>query len=237
MTEPARPRRIAVIRHLAFEDAGTFAAPLAAHGEVVTLDAGVDDLAAPLREADLAVVLGGPIGVYETARYPFLDATLAALRARLAAGRPTLGICLGAQLMAAALGARVYPGGTKELGWAPVELTPAGERSCLAALAGQPVLHWHGDTFDLPPGAERLAGTALYANQAFAVGTHALALQFHPEVDHRRIEQWLIGHTGELTAAGIDLDALRRDSLAYGPGLRAAGTRLCAQWLEGLGDA
>lgn len=233
---PAHPiRRVAAIRHLAFEDLGLFGEVLAALGWQITYhDAGVDDLDAPLRDADLAVVLGGPIGVYEADRYPFLSTELAALERRLAAGRPTLGVCLGAQLMASALGARVYPGGRKELGWAEVRLSEAGHASCLAHLAGQPVLHWHGDTFDLPARATRLASTDLYENQAFALGNNALALQFHAEADSRRIEQWLIGHTCELSAAGIDVPALRARSLDIGPGLRAAGAGLLADWLEQL---
>jgi GMP synthase (glutamine-hydrolysing) len=236
MSHQQPTRRAAVVRHLAFEDLGLFAGVLASRGWAVSFhEAGVDDLAAPLREADLAVVLGGPIGVYEADRYPFLKDELDGLERRLADGRPTLGVCLGAQLMAAALGAGVYPGGHKEIGWGELTLTAAGQASCLARLAGQPVLHWHGDTFDLPAGAERLASTALYPNQAFSVARHALALQFHAEVDTGRIEQWLVGHTCELSAAGIDVPALRARSLELGPGLRTAGPALLTDWLAQLG--
>ena len=235
MTHSTHPRHVAAIRHLAFEDLGLFHATLSAADWHITYhDAGLEDLTAPLLEADLAVVLGGPIGVYEIDRYPFLRTELSALERRLATGRPTLGICLGAQLMAAALGARVYPGGRKEIGWGEVQLTEAGLASSLAHLADQPVLHWHGDTFDLPPGAVRLAGTDLYENQAFSLGHHALALQFHAEADYRRIEQWLIGHTGELSAAGIDIPDLRVRSQRLGPGLQVAGEKLLADWLGRL---
>lgn len=235
MVNPMTPRRVAVIRHMAFEDMGIFGEVLAQRGcSVSTLDAGIDNLADAIREADLAVILGGPIGVYETERYPFLKEELLALENRLAAGRPTLGICLGAQLIAAALGARVYPGGKKEIGWSGIRLTGAGERSCLAALASQPVLHWHGDTFDLPQSAQLLASSAVYENQAFSLGNNVLALQFHAEADSRRIEQWLIGHTCELSAAGIDIPALRAQSHEVGPGLCAVGTRMLVDWLDRL---
>src|SRR6201999_289627 len=101
-------------------------------------------------ESDLLVVLGGPIGAYEEDRYPFLTAELTLIGARLKAGRPTLGICLGAQLMARALGADVRPGAGKEIGWAPLVLSEAGRAGPLRHLGNEPVLHWHGDIFHLP---------------------------------------------------------------------------------------
>jgi GMP synthase (glutamine-hydrolysing) len=227
-------RTALAIRHVAFEDLGTFAGPLQAAGYAVTyLEAGVGPYdQEPLATADLLIVLGGPIGVYETAAYPWLADEIAAVQRRLAAGRPTLGLCLGAQVMAAALGARVYPGEQgKEIGWAPVELTEAGGAGPLAALDGVAVLHWHGDTFDLPPGATRLAGTERYPNQAFAIG-RSLGLQFHPEVEAAMFERWLIGHAVEIAAApGIDVPVLRGGAVAHGARLRAAGAEVVARWL------
>ena len=149
--------------------------------------------------ADLLVVLGGPIGAYEEELYPFLADELRVIERRLAAGRPVLGICLGSQLMARALGARVYPGTGKEIGWAPLQLTAAGRDSCLAPLGGgAPVLHWHGDTFDLPKGASLLASTPRYKNQAFAWQRHGLALQCHIEATAAGLERWYIGHACEI---------------------------------------
>src|SRR6185295_1041263 len=188
----------------------------------------------PIVRSDLVVVLRCPIGVYEEDKYAFLADERRALAQRLRERLPTLGICLGAQLMAAALGARVYPGQQKEIGWSPVELTPAGSASCLAKLGAQPVLHWHGDTFDLPEGAERLASTALYANQAFALGTNILALQFHPEVDARRFEQWLIGHCVELATTAVDIAQFRAEVKQGGAALRSAASSLLGHWLERL---
>ena len=239
MPESHPHRRVVAIRHLAFEDLGLFGEVFAALGWPVEYhEAGLDDLAAPLAEADLAVILGGPIGVYETDRYPFLKDELAALERRLAAGRPTLGICLGAQLMAAALGARVYPGGRKEIGWGEVRLTEAGRASSLAHLAGRPVLHWHGDTFDLPDGAVRLASTGTTLNQAFAIGDKVIGLQFHLEVLPGRIETWLIGHRAELGATrGLSVAALRADSARVGPATVAAGRKAVEAALEAAGLA
>lgn len=98
-----------------------------------------------------------------------------------------------------------------------------------------PVLHWHGDTFDLPPGARRLASTDTTPNQAFEVGSHALGLQFHAECDGTDIEHWLVGHASELGAAGVDVPSLRAASAAEGPKASRAGAALFAQWLECLG--
>ncbi|RIK94227.1 MAG: glutamine amidotransferase [Proteobacteria bacterium] len=222
------------LRHIAFEDLGTLTPALAARGfDVRYLDAGVDDVR-DVAACDLAVILGGPIGAYEEDRYPFLIDEMRVIEARLAAGLPTLGICLGAQLMARALGARVYPGTQKEIGWSPLRLSAAGARSPLRALGNPtaPVLHWHGDTFDLPAGAELLASTEITQNQAFAHGRHALALQFHIEAEPAKLERWLIGHTMELTAAGIDIAALRRDTARHGPPLQSLTAQVLNEWLS-----
>jgi GMP synthase (glutamine-hydrolysing) len=229
-------RTAQAIRHVGFEDLGGFAAPLRAAGYAIDyVDAAEQDPGAldPL-EADLLVVLGGPIGVNDAAAYPVMTAEIALLRARLAADRPTLGICLGAQLMAAALGARVFPGPVKEIGWSPLDLTSDGERHPLAALRDVPVLHWHGDTFDLPQGCDRLASTSACRNQAFARGPNVLGLQFHPEVLGARFEHWLLGHASELATSGVDPVVLRRDAGRHAAGLESAGAVLMAGWLAGL---
>ncbi len=229
-------RSCLAIRHVAFEDAGALASVLAAAGFSLTY---VEAGPAPLPEeeiaaADLLLALGGPIGVYETADYPFLVQETAVIGARLAACRPTLGICLGAQLMAAALGARVGPGPAKEIGYAPLGLTPTGLASPLAPLQGQPVLHWHGDNFDLPRGAARLAFTESCPNQAFTLDNFALGLQFHLEVEPERLESWLIGHTAELSGAGVRPASLRKQAAQHGAATAALGAQVIAKWLEGV---
>lgn len=230
-------RTALAIRHVHFEDLGAFAEPIAEAGYAVRVyDAGVDDLRAldPLA-ADLVVVLGGPIGAYEEDAYPFLGHEIGLLERRLAAGRPTLGICLGAQLMARALGARVYPGPAKEIGWAPIALTEAGRKGPLRHLAGGPVLHWHGDTFDLPQGAERLASTEICENQAFACGRNTLAFQFHPEAEAEGFERWLIGHAVEIAAAGLSVGSLRAETARFAEAAAARGRACLAEWLRQLG--
>jgi GMP synthase (glutamine-hydrolysing) len=230
-------RSVLAIRHVPFEGLGLLGDVLAEHDyQVELLDAGVDDLAAiDAVKADLLVVLGGPIGAYEESLYPFLTDELRCLEARLQAGRPTLGICLGAQLMAAALGARVYPARQKEIGWAPVSLSEAGRGSMLRHIdGGVPVLHWHGDTFDLPDGATLLASTGSCPHQAFQWGPAALGLQFHLEVVASEIERWLIGHACEIAALRptVTVTTLRAETQRQAPGLAPHAANCFRSWLR-----
>ena len=224
------------IRHVPFEDLGTLGRVTAAAGyQVRYIDAALDEIDSPDSEtADLVIVLGGPIGAYEQDRYPFLTNELRLLDKRLKVGAPILGICLGAQLLARALAGRVYAGPAKEIGWGPIRLTDAGKASPLRHLDGVSVLHWHGDTFDLPDGADLLASTAGYPNQAFRIGSSVLGLQFHAEVAAGCFEQWLIGHAAELSAAGIDPRGLRSDAAKYGSAVEAAGAEFFGEWLRDL---
>jgi GMP synthase (glutamine-hydrolysing) len=136
--------------------------------------------------------------------------------------------------MARALGARVFPGHTKEIGWGRVELTDKGHASSLSPLAEDcaEVLHWHGDTFDLPDKAVRLASTAAYENQAFAFGKGSLGLQFHLEADARQLEEWYVGHAVELTVAQVSIDRLREKSAALEKRLPSQAERIFGAWLQ-----
>jgi GMP synthase (glutamine-hydrolysing) len=223
-------KRALALRHVAFEDLGCLETVLEDRGWSVEYSAAW--AAAETPEPDLLIVLGGPIGAYEEDKYPFVAGEIAWIERRLASGRPVLGLCLGAQMMARALGARVYGGAGKEIGWAPLRLTAEGLAGPLAVLDGIDVLHWHGDTFDLPSGAIRLASTPLYANQAFAWGPRALALQFHAEVKTGSFEAWLVGHACELSQAGIDVAQLRREAAAKSSVLEACGKQLFRDWLD-----
>lgn len=227
-----------VIQHVLHEDLDGFEPILrsagyeiervcAASGRVAHID--------PL-EPDLLVLLGGPLGVYQTLEFPFLERELALLRKRLPAGGATLGICLGCQLMARALGARVYRGEAgAELGFGALELTTAGAAGALHHLGSAPVLHWHGDTFDIPAGAERLAGTPRYPNQAFSYGQHALGLQFHPEVSARSFERWLVASVGEISATpGVTVNGLRGAAASLTPALLQRGGAMLTAWLAQL---
>ncbi|WP_372071183.1 glutamine amidotransferase [Tistrella mobilis] len=224
------------IRHLAFEDLGCFGPVLERAGyKVHYYDAGVDELWTldPLTTG-LIVVLGGPIGAYEEEKYPFLTEELQLIERRLASGKPIFGVCLGAQLMARVLGAKVYPGPAKEIGFSELTLTEAGRRSCLNVFEGGPVLHWHGDRFDLPEGAEALASTEICPVQAFSYGSNAFGAQFHPEAGGEGFERWLIGHTIELGAAGVDVPRLRADNEHWGPILKPRAEACLETWLRNL---
>ena len=222
------------IRHVAFEDAGVLEGLLQDRGIGLSyLEAGVDDLGRA-KDADLLLVLGGPIGIYEVGRYPFLTRELAIIEQALRKDVPTIGICLGCQALAAVLAARVYPGREKELGWGKMTLTEDGKASPLRAIDGVPVLNWHGDIFDLPVGATRLASTEIAPTQAFAYGPRVLGLQFHIEVLARDIEKWLIGHTVELANAKADLAKIRADTARFAAPANKAAKRLFNDWLDAL---
>jgi GMP synthase (glutamine-hydrolysing) len=235
---PSRDRamikKCLAVRHVAFEDLGILGPLVSSRGyDVRYHDAGVQPFAAEtLLAPDLLILLGGPIGVYEREAYPFIAEEMAAIAARIDADKPILGICLGAQLMAAALGAGVAPGPVKEIGWAPLTLTADGRKSVLSSLGTTPVLHWHGDNCELPSACTLLASTQHCPVQAFTRAPSQLALQFHLEIEPARFESWLIGHTVELGKAGIDPRQLRAQARAFGPLTPEAGYKVLAAWLD-----
>lgn len=228
-----------VIRHVSFEDIGSFAPILSKRNiDLRYLDAGIDNLTnidpcAP----ELLVILGGPISVYEKESYPFLSDEISILKMRFKEDLPTLGICLGAQLMAEALGSRVYPGSQKEIGWGALTLTDAGKTSPLSSLSRNKtsMLHWHGDTFDLPNGATLLASTDLCHHQAFSWRERSLALQCHPEVTMANMERWFIGHACEIAMAKLSVRFLREQTTCYGAALETQGGKFFSDWLTHVG--
>ena len=165
---------------------------------------------------DTLVMLGGPMSVNESDIYPYITKEEELTREFIAKGKKVLGICLGAQIMAKALGAKVYKGPKPEIGWHDIELTDAGLRDhAMKELAMHPetenfqkkfkVFHWHGETFDIPSRAERLAKSDLYPNQAFKYGDNAYAFQFHIEVTKDTVYDWLKNEP-------VDKDRLRAET-------------------------
>lgn len=236
----SRSLHAVVLTHLPFEDLGTLEPRLLERNfEIEKVD--VTTARFPLPQAaacDLLIVLGGPIGVYDAPAYPFLSDEIECIRKRLASQKPTLGICLGAQIMACALGAHVYPGERgAEIGWFPIQ-PPAGLRppAWFKPLfhSGLHVFHWHGDTFGEPAQTTRLASTQLYPNQAFMRGNFALALQFHLEVTAEGLQRWYVGHACELSAKKISVPELRAAATQHAPALAEAAYQFWNGWLNSL---
>ena len=226
-----------IIRHVPYEGVAGFRAPIEAAGyEVDRIDVSDPEFATlDLREHDLLIMIGGPMGVYEQDRHPWIACQLRRLKLRLDADLPTLGVCFGAQMIAAALGAEVYPGPAKEVGFHPVTVHDHALDGPLRHLAEVPVLHWHGDTFTLPNGVDLIASSHVYPHQAFRRGANLLALQFHAEMGlDPRFEAWIEQSPDSVVEAGSDEQSLRAAHAAHGPAAVAAGQAMIAEWLAGL---
>jgi GMP synthase (glutamine-hydrolysing) len=221
-----------VIRHLPIAHLGNLEPVLLANDyEVRYVDVTSEQLPAEAAAAPLVVVLGGDMGVYEKDAHPFIERELAFLERRLDSELATLGICLGAQMMAEALGETVRRGKTVEIGFREVRPTDAGLDSPLRHVAGVPMMQWHGDTFGLPSGATRLASSAEYSNEAWSLGDHALALQFHPELTGAMYEEWIVDGLPELEHHGIDPDDLRAQAARHGAAMERASIAMFGEWL------
>src|SRR5262245_66040743 len=185
--------RALVLQHVRCEPPGLFSGPLRDRGyavETVELDEG--GRLPDWREAGLVLAMGGPMGAYDEAAHPWLAEEKRWIAAAVRAGTPYLGVCLGAQLLAASLGAEVRPGDTPEVGVLPVEVTAGGRADPVFGVLGGrfPALQWHGDTFAIPAGAVHLARSAAYPSQAFRFGAAAYAVQFHVEVTDAMPAEW-----------------------------------------------
>jgi len=182
-----------ILQHVAWEGPALIAAE--AEARVLGTSIRRMDLGAGVPEPDDVaglVVMGGPMGAYETDQYPFLVAECHLMAELVRRGRPVLGVCLGAQLLAQALGAKVFAGHGPEIGFGTVQLTAAGRKDSLFTPVGPslPVFHWHGDTFDLPEGATLLASSPEYPHQAFRFGACVYGLQFHVEPNSDTWTAW-----------------------------------------------
>ncbi len=176
--------RIQVLQHVPFEEPAGIAEWAEARGHRVAITPLYDGALPPApADYDWLAIMGGPMSVGDESEHSWLKPEKAAIRAGIDAGRTVVGVCLGAQLIAEVLGARVYPNREKEIGWMPIEMTEAGSKSELFGFLPPSieVYHWHGDTFDLPPGAIHLARSLACVHQAFVYGGRVLGLQFHLE--------------------------------------------------------
>ena len=211
---------VLILKNIASEGPGTLEDFLQERGTYYKIVNCATENISGSKDFDTLVILGGPMSVNEGKRYPYIRRETALVREFVAGGKKIFGICLGAQIMAKTLGAKVNPGPEKEIGWYDIELTDGGTRDrCMKELAVHSkakagdfrtkfkVFHWHGETFDIPEGAVRLAKSKLYPNQAFRYGEGAYAFQFHIEVRKEMIYEWL-------KEESVDMDHIRKQTEA-----------------------
>ena len=230
--------QVLVLQHIACEPPGVYEDVLDEHGATihrVELDEG--DPLPDWRAFDAIVARGGPMGALDDDEHPWLTDEKRLIADAVRSGLPFWGVCLGVQLLAASLGARVYPGPAPEVGVLPVLLTD--EALADPVFAGTPrellSLQWHGDTFDLPDGATRLAGSPAYPNQAFRVGADAYGVQFHLEVSPALAREWAdvpaYAESLERVLGEGALDRLIAELEARADGLLSHGRQLFERWL------
>ena len=214
-------RRLLVFQHVSFEILGTLHPLLKTRGfRIRYANFGRHPHAQPeIARYNGLVVLGGPMNVDDLERHPHLAVEVELIQQAIEQGLPVLGICLGAQLIAKALGAPVHANGGKEIGWYEVSPTPAAKDDPLfgAFGEGEKIFQWHSDIFALPTGAVQLATSRTCHHQAFRYGTNVYGLQFHLEVDERLIERWLTvpAHCAELDEGRIDPEVIRHETTLY----------------------
>lgn len=222
-------KKALVFIHEKHEDSALFSNILAERGYAIEeIYVPEHDLAKVDLSADIMLVMGGSMGVYESAKYPFIYKEIEAIRKRLSSGKPLLGICLGSQLMSAAFGAKVFKGEAgQEIGWYEIKLNKAAALTPLKHLEGM-MFHWHGDTFDLPAGATLLASSEMYPHQAYSCGPRALALQFHPEVQADKLKAWypLLNKT--------EADKVKADTKKYIASLNEKAAKFFNEWLDAM---
>ncbi|MBT8144192.1 MAG: gamma-glutamyl-gamma-aminobutyrate hydrolase family protein [Gammaproteobacteria bacterium] len=238
-----RRRKILVFQHVPYEPLGTLDPILRDAGfRIRYVNFGREPDARPTLDGYAGlVVLGGPMNVDQVEQYPHLATEIEMLRQAHDRGMRILGICLGAQLLAKALGGHVGPAAEKEIGWYDLEMTAAAaDDPVLCEFASpQPMFQWHGDQFGLPPGATGLASSKRVPCQAFRHGDHALGLQFHLEVDAQLIERWLTlpGYAAELAALkdSIHPDQVRADTRRHIDMLEQLSQRTFGRWVDQFG--
>jgi GMP synthase (glutamine-hydrolysing) len=232
----SKDRKVLVLQHAESENLGTIEDALVAAGVAFEYVRTFDGQPIP-RDIDGSsglIVMGGPMGVYETDRFPFLIQEMKLIEAFLKAQRPILGVCLGSQLLAAALGAKVRKGKRKEIGWFLVELSPASTHDRL--WSGQPspfvAYHWHGDIFDLAEGAVPLASSDITQVQSFCYGGLAYGILFHLEVTERHIWEMLKEFAGEIQHENLDAEGILLQAGFLLPPLQQIGATIFRRWTE-----
>jgi len=191
-----------------------------------------DDTIPDISPYDMLLVMGGEMNVYQDDHHLWLEPETRAIRQAVEAGKAILGVCLGGQLLAKALDAKVHLGAAREIGLVPVALTDDGKSDpVFADLPALEAVEWHADMFDIPQGAVRLASSSGCANQAFRYGRRAYGLQFHPEVSPEMLATWFAGFSGQPP----DAAQFQRDVEANEQTLRDQAGQLIANFLDATG--
>lgn len=229
-------KQVTVIQHLSSEGLGTLEPVLDAAGiPFRSIKIFADErVPADLGEDGGLIVLGGPVGVYQSEDYPYLLDEIRLIESVLRQDKPVLGICLGSQLLASALGAKVTGSGRQEIGWHPVRLSEAAQSDALwNNIENQfTAYHWHGDVFELPADAVCLASSALTANQAFRYGEKAYGILFHPEATVEIISSMTVDFAHEAAQAGIAQEEVISDSAKYLSAFQTIAGRVFNRWVK-----
>jgi GMP synthase-like glutamine amidotransferase len=227
--------RVHYLQHVPFENLGRMEALIRSRGHSLSASRlhASPDLPC-LADFDALVAMGGSMSVNDEADYPWLAPEKRLVREAALAGKPVLGVCLGAQLIAASLGARVYPNAEREIGWFPIEGAAPPDPALFSFPSPILAFHWHGETFDLPPGAARLARSEACANQAFQVGRRTIGLQFHLETTSESARLLVENCADELTGGRFvqDGDAILSSGAEAYEGMAALLDRLLDYLLD-----
>lgn len=216
-------------QHVPFEGLGCIADWISRKGYKVSVTRWyANDTPPPLAETDWLIIMGGPMGVYDQDKYPWLETEKNYIRDAIQQGKRVLGICLGAQLIAAAMGAKVYPNQQKEIGWFPVHFEKTAPLVDFMPVTAT-VFHWHGDTFDLPENSVLFASTPACRHQAFVYGDKTVGLQFHFEATEASVAEMLEHGQSELVE---DTYIQRAEGIVAGNGHIALNNQLMFSLLD-----
>jgi len=230
-------KQVWAIQHIGYEDLGSFEPVLKSRGFEVKYFCSqhIDYNGLFADDPDLVVVLGGPMSVHDTDRNPWVLNEEKFVKERIASCKPLMGICFGAQMIARALGAKTYQGPQgKEIGWSKITVNEDGLKTPFRHLDGEftNMLHWHGDTFDLPYGATLLASSDKYQKQAYSVDDNIICMQCHPEVTTSKLKLWYASALDQIKEVGKTVDELKADADAYNAKLSEQAALFLNEWLD-----
>lgn len=233
-------KQVWAIQHIGYEDLGSFEPVLKSRGfEVKYLcSRNIDYKGLFAQDPDLIIDLGGPMSVHDEDRHPWIVNERQFIKERIGSEKPLMGICFGAQMIASALGADTYEGKQgKEIGWSKITVNEEGQKTPFRHLDGSltHMMHWHGNTFDLPDGAVLLALSDKYHKQAYSYGDHIFCMQCHPEVTEAKLRLWYSSGKNEIEEVGLTVDKMKADAHAYNEILSQQAALFLNEWLDEQG--